>query len=431
MNETSPRRFLFVLWEGGGNVPPILGLARRLLERGHSVRVMSDPANEPEVRGAGCEFTPYTRAPHRHDKSAASTIVNDYDAKDPSQQLFIYMDKILSGPALAYAQDVLDELDKRPVDVVVVSEGLFGGHFAAEKAGIPSVMVIPSVFNYYAPGMPPPGMMPLSGLPGWLRDKVFAIMFRRITDYARPGLQRARQALGLSEVSSFSQMLNQLDRILLLTSPAFDFPAQLPPNAHYVGPVLDDPALTEPCQSLWSDDDQRPLIVVGFSTTYQKQENLLQRVIDAVGALPYRGLVTLGPALDAKQFRTFSNVRIQQFVSHTQVFPHASAVITHAGHGTVIRALAHGLPLVCIPLSRDQPSNAARVVAHGAGLRLTSEADIKTIGSTLQQIVETPRYRQNAQRLSRIILEDARSSRAVDELERVAGYDKEVMHQVG
>lgn len=65
--------FLFVMWEGGGNVPPMLGLARRLVQCGHAVRVISDPANGPEVRAAGCEFTPYRRAPHRMDKSAART----------------------------------------------------------------------------------------------------------------------------------------------------------------------------------------------------------------------------------------------------------------------------------------------------------------------------------------------------------------------
>jgi MGT family glycosyltransferase len=427
MTET-PRRFLFVLWEGGGNVPPVLGLARRLVARGHSARVISDPTNESEARHAGCEFTSYTRAPHRYDKSAASTIVNDYDGQNPTQQLFIYMDKILSGPALSYAQDVLDELEKRPADAVVVSEGLFGGCFAAEKAGIPSVMVIPSGFNYYAPGMPPPGMLPLSGPGGWLRDKVFSIMFRRLTGYASPGLQSARQALGLPEAYTFSQILSQLNSILLLTSSSFDFPAQLPRNVRYVGPVLDDPVLTEPWHSPWSDDDQRPLIVVGFSTTYQKQENLLQKVMDALGGLPYRGLVTLGPSLDAKQFRSPSNVFIQQFISHAQVFPHTAAVITHAGHGTVIRALAHGLPLLCIPLARDQPSNAARVIAHGVGLQLTPEANVKTIRSTLQQVIETPRYRENADRLAKIIQEDARSSRAVEELEQIANLDQRVMH---
>lgn len=415
-------KFLFVLWEGGGNVPPILGLARRLVDRGNSVRVISDPANALEAKRAGCEFTSYTRAPHRHDKQAASTIVNDYDAKSPAQALYIYMDKVLAGPAFAYAQDVLEELEKHPVDVVVVSEGLFGGHFAAEKLGIPNVMVIPSGYNFYAPGMPPPGMMPKAGLVGWLQDKVYSAMFGRITAYALPGLLNARKVLGLSELQTFSQYINQLDRILLLTSSAFDFPAKLPPNVRYAGPVLDDPTLVEPWQS--SNDNERPLVVVGFSTTYQKHEKLLQNVIDALGELPYNGLVTLGLTLDEKQFRVPSNVTVRQFISHAQVFPKASAVITHAGHGTVIRALANGIPLVCIPIGRDQPNNAARVVARGAGVRITPKANVTAIRNAIQQVVETPSFHENARELAQTILRDAESQTAIAELERIAGLSR-------
>jgi hypothetical protein len=40
-----PKRFLFVFWEGGGNVPPQLGLVRRLVSRGHEVRVLTEPAS--------------------------------------------------------------------------------------------------------------------------------------------------------------------------------------------------------------------------------------------------------------------------------------------------------------------------------------------------------------------------------------------------
>ena len=38
-----PKRFLFAMWDGGGNVPPAIGLVRRLVERGHVVRLLGDP----------------------------------------------------------------------------------------------------------------------------------------------------------------------------------------------------------------------------------------------------------------------------------------------------------------------------------------------------------------------------------------------------
>jgi len=99
----------------------------------------------------------------------------------------------------------------------------------------------------------------------------------------------------------------------------------------------------------------------------------------------------------------------------------AAAAITHCGHGTVIRALAAGVPLVCMPMGRDQNDNAARVVFHGAGVRLSPAASADRIGAAVRQVLDDPRYRERARRLSENIVRDARSSRAVPELERVAG----------
>jgi UDP:flavonoid glycosyltransferase YjiC (YdhE family) len=147
----------------------------------------------------------------------------------------------------------------------------------------------------------------------------------------------------------------------------------------YVGPVLDDPAGLEAWQSPWPPDHPDPLVVVAFSTTYQEQSGALQRVIDALGMLEARGLVTLGPALDAATFRAPPNVIVRSSAPHSLVFPHAAAVVTHAGHGTVIRALACGVPLLCMPMGRAQPGNAARVVARGAGLRLAPEEELERL----------------------------------------------------
>lgn len=125
----TPHRFLFVTWEGGGNVPPILGLARRLVERGHSVRVISDPCNEGDVKAAGCEFTAYSHAPHRSDKSAGSTLAKDYVGSSVAG-LRSFVKTFWS---LAFVQDVLEELNARPVDVCCVNDILISALFAPEK----------------------------------------------------------------------------------------------------------------------------------------------------------------------------------------------------------------------------------------------------------------------------------------------------------
>ena len=104
------------------------------------------------------------------------------------------------------------------------------------------------------------------------------------------------------------------------------------------------------------------------------EEELLQRAADALGRLPVRGLVTTGPAIDPAVIRAPANVSVRRWVRHADVLPYCSAVLSHGGHGTVIKALAAGVPLVVAPLGRDQPDNAARVVRAGAGLRVSRKA---------------------------------------------------------
>src|SRR5207248_8948080 len=61
-----------------------------------------------------------------------------------------------------------------------------------------------------------------------------------------------------------------------------------------------------------------------------------------------------------------ANVHVCASAPHSELLKQAAVVVTHAGHGTVIRALAAGVPLVCMPMGRDQNENAARVVFRGA-----------------------------------------------------------------
>jgi hypothetical protein len=103
-------------------------------------------------------------------------------------------------------------------------------------------------------------------------------------------------------------------------------------------------------------------VLVGLSSTVMRQEGLLQRAADALGQLPVRGLVTTGPAVDPAVISAPDNVTVTRWVRHADVLPHCSAVITHGGHGTVMKALIAGVPLIVVPLGRDQPDNAGRVV---------------------------------------------------------------------
>jgi len=243
----------------------------------------------------------------------------------------------------------------------------------------------------------------------------------RPLDKGLPALNDARRAFGLRPLGHALEQLERPARLLCLYPEAFDLPADRhPAHLRYVGPVLEPPAWAEPWNPPWPPDDQRPLVVVSMSTTYMRQERVLGRCVEAVAALPVRALVTVGPTLDPAALQGPGNVVVVASAPHDQVFPHASAVITHAGMGTVMRALAHGLPLVCIPQGRDQHDVAARVRWHGAGLRLGPGASAAKVRAALGRVLDEPSFREAAGRLQRAIQADLAADRGVAELETLA-----------
>ena len=124
------------------------------------------------------------------------------------------------------------------------------------------------------------------------------------------------------------------------------------------------------------------------------QAPLLQAAADALGALDVHGLVTTGPTVEAGAVAAPGNVVVRQWVPHARVLPHCAAVVTHGGHGTVIKALAAGVPLVVVPQGRDQPDNAARVVHAGAGVRVKGRPATARLEAAIAQGARRPRLRR-------------------------------------
>jgi MGT family glycosyltransferase len=162
-------------------------------------------------------------------------------------------------------------------------------------------------------------------------------------------------------------------------------------------------------------------VLVSLSSTVMSHEQeLLQRAADALGRLPVRGLVTTGPAVDPAAIRAPANVLVRRWVRHADVLPSCSAVLTHGGHGTVIKALTAGVPLVVVPLGRDQPDNAARVLHAGAGLRLSKKAGVPALREAIGRVLDEPRYRAAARRMAATLAAERDENLVVDELERAA-----------
>jgi MGT family glycosyltransferase len=400
--------FLFVTWNGGGNVPPTLSIARKLVARGHRVRVVAPPSLASVVRAEGCAFVAFARAP---DRTRSSGMLLGRAAT-----LALAPELARASPAGAFAAELLDALDAEAADVLVIDFVLAGAIAAAERTRLPTAALMHTVYCLPAPGRPPfgPALAPRSGITARLRDAGLA---RLGSPWRRRGLRdlnHARQRLRLPPIASAHQQLAHLDRILVTTSTAFDLWAgPLPANVRYVGPQCQrDARLVPPVASA------EPLVLISLSTRFAVP-GLVQRILDALRDIPVHGLLTLGPALQPDQLRPPQNITVTEFVDHSAVLPHASLVITHAGLGTVMAALVHGVPLLCVPLKADQFENAARIVALGAGQRLSRRATSAQLKRGAIEVLTDSRFRRAAQRLGQA-LADGQDADPVAELEALA-----------
>jgi MGT family glycosyltransferase len=413
-------RYLFTMTDAGGTIPPELSVARGLVDRGHRVTVLGDRIIASEVAAIGAAFRPWDQGLQRRSRNCEDDLIRDYELKSPIKQAGL-MREILFGWAPGYAADTATALQADDYDAVVSCFFLVGSQIAAEAAGVAYAVLVPNLWGEPGTGLPPfgPGLQPASGPAGRVRDVVMTRMATKLWNKALPDLNRLRADYGLAPVGGVFEQFHHARRLLVLSAEAFDFKAtRMPANLRYAGPRLDDPGWAAP----WTPPGgSEPLVLVAFSTTFQDHESTLQRVVDALAELPVRAVVTTGPAIDPSALRAPERIQVVASAPHQAVLRESAVAVTHAGHGIVMKALAADVPMLCMPMGRDQNDNAARVVAHGAGLRLKPGAPARAIGRAVGRLLDEPSFRERAARLGAEIRAAAQNDTAVDELEELVG----------
>jgi MGT family glycosyltransferase len=415
-------KILVAGWDSGGGVEAVQTVVGRAVARGHQVRVLGTEGLRFRFESAGAAFLRYKYAPDNDMSNPETDLVKDWQSRNPVTQWRRVRDRQLVGPARELCRDVAEELQRYPADVAVVDTMVPAAMFGAEVSGVPAVIVMHGPYMIPRPGIPPlgTGWMPGKGPLGRLRDRSAASVTLAVFRSWMPGLNQARAEVGLPPVRDLPGLMARADRVLVCSSPSYDFASgSVPANVCYVGPQLED----HPGQGSgdrWAGPPGQPLVLVGLSSTVMRQEELLQRAADALGRAQVRGLVTTGPAVDPAVISAPDSVTVTRWVRHADVLPHCSAVITHGGHGTVMKALIAGVPLIVVPLGRDQPDNAGRVVYAGAGVRLRKNASVSTIQAAVGQVTGDPRYRAAARRMAARLAAERDDNLVADELEQVA-----------
>jgi MGT family glycosyltransferase len=251
-------------------------------------------------------------------------------------------------------------------DVIVRDEVDFGSAIAAERFGVPYTTVL----------------VLASG--GLLRKEVVTEPLTALrADYDLPP----------------DPGLGMLDRDLVLSpipdtfrSPGFP----LPPTAFEFRQPTIGPAATGRRAS------RTPTAYFTLGTVFHADaDNLFERVIAGLAQLSADVVVTVGRSLDPASFGPVpDHVRLERFVPQEELLPECDLVVSHGGSGSVLGALAHGLPSVLIPMGADQPYNAQRSVELGIArvldpITLTPDE----VSRTVSNVLADDGYRQAAERL--------------------------------
>lgn len=405
--------YLFALADGGGTVPAELGVVRRLVARGHHVSALVDASMADEARAAGASVHVWSTPPGED--------FRDWAIRNPLELAKSMSEHYLAGPAHGHAADTLTAIDAARPDLVVATFFTLGAMIAAEARGLPFDVLMPNVYIAPVPGRPPggAGMTPMRGPVGAMRDRLAGSAATRLLDrHTVEPLNAVRTKHGLDPIEHVWQQIHHARRELVLTTAEFEFAGDYPPNVRFVGPILDDPGWAAMATFVEPAGDD-PLVLVAMSSTFQNHADCLQRIADALGTLPVRGLVTTGPAIPPELIEAPENVVVVASAPHVEAMRHASLVVTHGGHGTVMKALAAGLPLVVLHHGRDQADNAVRVTKRGAGVAVPRRAQADDIAAAVEKVLGREQYRQAAARLGEAIERDVTGTALLDELEHL------------
>ena len=292
-------------------------------------------------------------------------------------------------------QPLIRELDP---DVVVADILTVGGSLAAQLADKPWVTLVPHVLPAGEPGFPVysvGAVYPRTRLGSRLWRATRPVLMSG-EEQGRQELNGARERLGLPPLEHVQGGTSR-ELSLVATFPQLEYPRAEPlPWARVTGPLLWEQPYgdTEPPPG----DD--PLVLVAPSTSQDPEHRLVRAALEGLADEPVRVLATTNRRAPSTPISVPANARLVDWVSYARSMPGCAAVICHAGHGTVARALASGVPVLACPHAGDMAENAARIRWAGAGVSLPRRFHTaRGVRLGLRRLLSDPGYARRAREL--------------------------------
>jgi UDP:flavonoid glycosyltransferase YjiC (YdhE family) len=381
-------RILCTFPGGTGHFLPMVPVARAAAAAGHVVAFACQAAMAATVEATGFPVFDAGGASLLAPGVRQPLLRPDAEDEDRAARIAtgVARDRERAGAVLALGREW------RP-DVVVCDESDFGAVVAAERLGRPHATVQSTAAGSVVP------------------SRVVA---------AQANDLRAEHGLPADPG------LEMLHRYLVLTPfpPSFRDPGiPLPPTAHALRHVSAELPLDESALPWLAALSDRETVYVTLGTIFnQESGDLFERIVEGVRDLPVQVIATVGRELDPEVLgRQPPNVHVERYLPQAQLLPRCGLVVSHGGSGSVTGALAHGLPMVVVPIGADQPRNARRCADLGvARVVHAPEATPELVRAAASDVRADPAYRLNAERVRDEIAVLPGPDHAVTLLERLA-----------
>jgi len=346
-------RILFAFTGGRGHAEPLVPLARAAEAAGHTVAFGGRASILPFLEQLG--FDAFATEPETTPERLP------LQPLDPEREARDFRDGFVLR-ARERTPGVLELYREWKPDVVVGEETHYGALLAAERLEIPFASLV-----VLAAGT--------LGTPALVAEPV----------------QQVRAELGLPPDPHASLLSGRL--VLAPLPPSFRDPAhRLPAATAHFRPFEEAPATY--------DGPTRVYFTLGTVFNLESGD-LFPRVLAGLEELQVEVVATVGAEIDPAELGPLpQRISVERFVPQAEILGRCSAIVSHGGSGSVLGALAHGLPQVLIAMGADQPLNAARCEQLGLGCFLdpftATPADVR---EAVAAVLAEPSYRAAAERL--------------------------------
>jgi MGT family glycosyltransferase len=396
----------FVSMPLSGHLNPMTALARRLQSRGHEVVFFGVPDVEPFARAAGLDFAPYGETEY-----PAGSIDKVYSSVATMRGFEVVRHSVMDlNPDLTRVTfDYLAEkLTTTGVEALVVDAVHFFIELVPLSMSMPYVHIW-TVLHLDFSGATPASLFssPLDSSPEGLNRNAenlrkLGAIFGPIADVARTYAEKVELKIDWNDPAATLSRL----AVITQTPKEFDFPGiPWPAQFHYAGPFHDDEG-RGPVPFAWEQLTGEPLIYASLGTLVNGLEDVYKHILKAVEPLEdVQVVLSVGKNISPENLgRIPSNTIVVRSAPQIELLKRAALCITHAGLNTVLESLAHGVPMVAIPIGYDQPGTAARIAYHGTGEFIElDELTTKRLRGLIKKVLQDPSYRERADYFQKVI----------------------------